>query len=43
VKLPDYGLHLVDLTELNRAFEHATTFGALIQVPEGISPLPQKS
>ena len=34
VKLSDYGLQLGDLTELKRLFEHATTFGSLIQVPE---------
>ena len=33
VKLADYGLHLGDLNELKRLFEHATTFGSLIQVP----------
>jgi hypothetical protein len=32
----------VDLTELKRLFEHATTFGSLIQVPEGLaSQLPE--
>ena len=36
VKLTDYGLQLGDLTELKRLFEHATTFGSLIQVPEGL-------
>ncbi len=35
VKLADYGLKPGDLTELKRLFEHATTFGSLIQVPEG--------
>lgn len=34
VKLEDYGLQLGDLAELTRLFEHATTFGSLIQVPE---------
>ena len=34
MKLADYGLKLGDLTELMRLFEHATTFGSLIQVPE---------
>ena len=34
VKLADYGPKLGDLTELMRLFEHATTFGSLIQVPE---------
>ena len=37
VKLADYGLQLGDLKELKRLFEHATTFGSLIQVPEGLS------
>ncbi|HCF9860956.1 TPA: BREX-1 system adenine-specific DNA-methyltransferase PglX [Pseudomonas aeruginosa] len=37
VKLTDYGLQLGDLTELKRLFEHATTFGSLIQVPEGLA------
>ncbi|MHB8762846.1 MAG: BREX-1 system adenine-specific DNA-methyltransferase PglX, partial [Deferrisomatales bacterium] len=37
VKLVDYGLELNDLTELKRLFEHATTFGSLIQVPEGLA------
>ena len=32
----DYGLKPGDLTELKRLFEHATTFGSLIQVPEGL-------
>ena len=36
VKLADYGLQLDDLTELKQLFEHATTFGSLIQVPEGL-------
>lgn len=36
VKLADYGLRLGDLTELKELFEHATTFGSLIQVPEGL-------
>ena len=36
VKLVDYGLQLGDLTELKRLFEHATTFGSLIQIPEGL-------
>lgn len=34
VKLADSGLQLSDLAELKRLFEHATTFGSLIQVPE---------
>ena len=37
VKLGDYGLQLGDLTELKRLFEHATTFGSLIQVPERLA------
>ncbi|MCP4467291.1 MAG: BREX-1 system adenine-specific DNA-methyltransferase PglX, partial [Halieaceae bacterium] len=37
LKLADHGLQPSDLTELNRLFEHATTFGSLIQVPEGLS------
>ena len=35
VRLSDYGLKPGDLTELKLLFEHATTFGSLIQVPEG--------
>ena len=37
VDLADYGLQLGDLTELKRLFEHATTFGSLIQVPKGLA------
>ena len=37
VKLVDYGLHLDDLTELKQRFEHATTFGSLIQIPEKLA------
>ena len=37
VELGDYGLKPGDLTELKRLFEHATTFGSLIQVPEGLA------
>ena len=37
VKLSDYGLQLGDLTELQRLFEHTTTFGSLIQVPERLA------
>ena len=37
VNLADYGLKPGDLTELKRVFEHATTFGSLIQVPEGLA------
>ena len=36
VDLAEYGLQPDDLTELKRLFEHATTFGSLIQVPEGL-------
>ena len=34
VRLADYGLKPSDLIELKRIFEHATTYGSLIQVPE---------
>ena len=37
VKLADYGLAASDLTELNWLFEHASTFGSLIQVPEELA------
>lgn len=37
VELGDYGLKPGDLAELKRLFEHATTFGSLIQVPEGLA------
>ena len=37
VKLGGYGLEPGDLTELKQLFEHATTFGSLIQVPEGLA------
>ncbi len=37
VKLADYRLQPDDLTELKLLFEHATTFGSLIQVPEGLA------
>ena len=37
LKLADYGLQLSDLTEIKRLFEHATTFGSLIQVPESLA------
>ena len=37
VKLSNYGLAASDLTEIRRLFEHATTFGSLIQVPEGLA------
>jgi len=37
MELADCGLAPKDLTELKRLFEHATTFGSLIQVPEGLA------
>ncbi|MCY4587729.1 MAG: BREX-1 system adenine-specific DNA-methyltransferase PglX [Bryobacterales bacterium] len=37
VKLSGYGLAARDLTELKRLFEHAATFGSLIQVPEPLA------
>ncbi|QDA56986.1 BREX-1 system adenine-specific DNA-methyltransferase PglX [Thermomonas aquatica] len=37
MKLSDFGLQSSDLTELKRLFEHAKTFGSLIQVPEGLA------
>lgn len=37
VNLADCGLHSGDLTELKRLFEHATTFGSLIQIPEKLA------
>ncbi|MBJ2206057.1 MULTISPECIES: BREX-1 system adenine-specific DNA-methyltransferase PglX [Pseudomonas] len=37
IKLADYGLQLGDLMGLSRLFEYATTFGSLIQVPEGLA------
>jgi type II restriction/modification system DNA methylase subunit YeeA len=37
VELADYGLKPGDLAELKRLFEHATTFGSLIQVSEGLA------
>ncbi len=37
VALGDYGLTAGDLAELKGLFEHATTFGSLIQVPEGLA------
>ncbi|MHB1944285.1 MAG: BREX-1 system adenine-specific DNA-methyltransferase PglX [Metallibacterium sp.] len=37
VKLADYELRLGDLTKLKELFEHATTFGSLIQMPEGLA------
>lgn len=37
VNLADHGLKLADLVELKQLFEHATTFGSLIQVPDGVA------
>ncbi len=37
VALANHGLTAADLTELKELFEHATTFGSLIQVPEGLA------
>jgi len=37
VDLADHGLKLADLVELKQLFEHATTFGSLIQVPDGLA------
>ena len=37
VNLVDHGLKLADLVELKQLFEHATTFGSLIQVPDGLA------
>ncbi|MEN1927590.1 BREX-1 system adenine-specific DNA-methyltransferase PglX [Luteimonas sp. MJ250] len=37
VNLSDYGLSAENLTELKRLFQHATTFGSLIQVPEDVA------
>ena len=37
LELEDYGLKPGDLTELKQLFEHATTFGSLIQMPEGLA------
>ena len=37
IELSEYDLQPGDLTELKRLFEHATTFGSLIQVPEGLA------
>jgi hypothetical protein len=37
VNLTEYGLKAGDLTELERLFDYATTFGSLIQVPEGLA------
>ena len=37
VNLADHGLKLADLAELIQLFEHATTFGSLIQIPNRIA------
>ena len=37
INLADHGLKLDDLVELKQLFEHATTFGSLIQVPDGLA------
>ena len=37
MKLADYGVRLDHLTDLKRLFQHATTFGALIQVPKSLA------
>jgi len=37
INLADYGLKLADLVELKQLFEHATTLGSLIQVPDGLA------
>ena len=37
MRLADYGLQVGDLTELKRLFAHATIFGSLIQVAEGLA------
>ena len=37
VELADYGVTLEDLVELKQLFEHATTFGSLIQLPESLA------
>ena len=37
VALADYGLKPGDLTELKQLFEHATTFGSLIEVPDRLA------
>jgi hypothetical protein len=37
VNLADHGLKMADLVELKQLFEHATTFGSLIQVPKGLA------
>lgn len=37
INLSDYGLKLANLVELKQLFEHATTFGSLIKVPDGLA------
>jgi type II restriction/modification system DNA methylase subunit YeeA len=37
INLADHGLKLADLAELKQLFEHATTFGSLIQVPDELA------
>ncbi|GDX74928.1 hypothetical protein LBMAG41_00040 [Cyanobium sp.] len=37
INLADHGLKLADIVELKQLFEHATTFGSLIQVPDGLA------
>ena len=37
VKVSEYGLQASDLIELKKLFEHATTFGSLIQLSEGLA------
>jgi type II restriction/modification system DNA methylase subunit YeeA len=37
INLADHGLKLADLVELKQLLEHATTFGSLIQVPDGLA------
>jgi hypothetical protein len=37
VNLADHGLKPADFVELKQLFEHATTFGSLIQVPDGLA------
>jgi hypothetical protein len=37
VNLADHGLKMAVLVELKHLFEHATTFGSLIQVPDGLA------
>ena len=36
IELSEFGLCLRDLQDLKNLFEHATTFGSLIQVPAGL-------